>query len=186
MKNANNAPTQLTPQNSNRGFTLLELMIVITIVGIMFSFLALSIRSNSPEEVIETEARRLNQLIRVALEEAILRGEEYAIVFKPNSYQFAHLSDKDTWEIVQNDRQLRTRELPQDMSIELDVDNTRFSFTSNKTSDEKTAVKPQVFLLSSGEITPEFTVNMLSFGISTSYRIEGKANGQHSVSNNND
>ena len=45
-----------TQQIGNRGFTLLELMVVIVIVGIMFSFLALSIRGTSPEEAIKTES----------------------------------------------------------------------------------------------------------------------------------
>ena len=107
-------------------------MVVIVIVAVMFSFLALSIRGTSPEEAIKTEAQRLNQLIGLALEEAILRGEEYAIVFKPNSYQFAHLTDTDTWELIQNDRQLRKREMPQDITLELEVENTSFSFSTTK------------------------------------------------------
>lgn len=161
-------------------------MVVIIIVGIMFSFLALSIRGSSPEEAIKTEAQRLNQLIQVALEEAILRGEEYAIVFKPNSYQFAHLTDSG-WQYIQKNRQLRLRELPQDITIELTVDKSYFSFDSNSTDPNdstKKTVEPQVFLLSSGEITPEFTVDIMIFGVNVSYRIVGKMNGQHSMSNN--
>ena len=169
-------------------------MIVIVIVGIMFSFLALSIRGSSPEELIKTEAQRLNQLIGLALEEAILRGEEYAIVFKPNSYQFARLTENG-WQAIQGDRQLRTRELPEDITIELEVGNTNFSLSADEetddtnfslSTDEETdnkTLKPHVFLLSSGEITPEFTVNLVIFGVATSYHIAGKMNGQLSLSN---
>lgn len=156
-------------------------MIVIVIVGIMFSFLVLSIRGSSPEEAINTEARRLNQLIGLALEEAILRGEEYAIVFKPNSYQFVRLS-ANGWQAIQGDRQLRTRELPEDITIELEIDNIEFKLSPDQKTDEKT-LKPHVFLLSSGEITPEFTVNLVIFGIDTSYHIAGKMNGQLLLSN---
>lgn len=161
-------------------------MVVIIIVGIMFSFLALSIRGDSPEEAIKTEAQRLNQLIQVALEEAILRGEEYAIVFTPNSYQFAHLTHSG-WQYVQKNRQLRLRELPQDITIELVVDKSYFSFDSNSSNNNnanKKTLEPQIFLLSSGEITPEFTVDIMSLGLNISYRIVGKANGHHSISNN--
>lgn len=160
-------------------------MVVIVIVGIMFSFLTLSIRSDSPEEAIKKEAQRLNQLIQIALEEAILRGEEYAIVFKPNSYQFAHLTGNG-WKIIANDRLLRPRELPFDITIELEVEQTSINFsTHNKNQNNETGtVEPQVFLLSSGEITPEFTVSMLILGVETSYQIVGKINGQHSATSN--
>lgn len=158
-------------------------MVVIVIVGIMFSFLALSIRGDSPEEAIKTEAQRLNQLIQVALEEAILRGEEYGIVFKPNSYQFAHLTENG-WQYIEKNRQLRIRELTQDITIELEVDKSSFSFSSTQNDSKISKIEPQVFLLSSGEITPEFTVNMTIFGANTTYRIVGKMNGQHSVNSN--
>lgn len=180
MNKPNNVHTHCKQQNSNGGFTLLELMVVIVIIGIMFSFLALSIRVDSPEEAIKTEAQRLNQLIQVALEKAILRGEEYGIVFKPNSYQFAHLTENG-WQTIEKDRSLRLRELPQDIIMELEVDQRGFSFTSDQ---EKSRIEPQVFLLSSGEITPEFTVNMTIIGANTTYRIVGKMNGQHSVNSN--
>lgn len=155
-------------------------MVVITIIGIMFSFLALSFRFSSPEESIETEARRLNQLIQVALEEAILSGEERAIVFKPDSYQFARLAEEE-WRPIEDDVQLRKRELPEDMTMELEVENTTVSLTADETESEKNTLKPQVFLLSSGEITPEFSIDMSIFGVDTLYRITGKADGQHSV-----
>jgi len=173
--------TKPSQEKSSSGFTLLELMIVIVIVGIMFSFLVLSIRGSSPEEAINTEARRLNQLIGLALEEAILRGEEYAIVFKPNSYQFVRLSENG-WQAIQGDRQLRTRELPEDITIELEIDNIELTLSRDQKTDE-TKLKPHVFLLSSGEITPEFTVNLVIFGIDTSYHIAGKMNGQLFLSN---
>ena len=116
---------------SSRGFTLLELMVVIVIVGIMFSFLALSIRSSSPEEAIKKESQRLHHLIQLALEEAVLRGEEYAVLFKPNSYQFVHLTDHG-WQPIENDRLLRLRELPLDIAIELEVEKKPISHSIPK------------------------------------------------------
>lgn len=129
---------------ANNGFTLLELMVVIVIVGIMFSYLALSMRGDSPEEAIKKEAQRLDQLIQIALEEAILRGEEYAIVFKPNSYQFAHLT-ADGWQAITKDRLLRTRELPYDITIELEIEQSNISFSSNDDVEKKIDSNPRCF-----------------------------------------
>lgn len=177
------------PSSSCRGFTLLELMVVIVIVGIMFSFLALSINTSSPEESIKKEAMRLDQLIELALEEAILRGEEYALVFKPDSYQFARLSENG-WQLINDDRLLRPRTLPNEITLELEVEKTTLSLLddsndpndSNEPEDSEDdnpdKIEPQVFLLSSGEITPEFTVSLVIFGIDQTHYVSGAMNGK--------
>ena len=46
---------------SEHGFSLLELLVVIVIIAILFTFTTLSIRGTSPEELLETEAQRLDQ-----------------------------------------------------------------------------------------------------------------------------
>ena len=78
---------KIKPQKFNqceftqRGFTLIELLVVIVIVAILFTYTTLAIRGNSPEDAIKEEAHRLERLIELALEESILRGEEYGIEF---------------------------------------------------------------------------------------------------------
>jgi len=65
--------------NLARGFTLLELLVVVVVVAILFTYTTLAIRSDSPEDVIKKEAQRMGRLVQLALEESILRGEEYGI-----------------------------------------------------------------------------------------------------------
>jgi len=72
----------------DKGFSLLELLVVIVIISILFTFTTLAIRGTSPEELIQTEAQRLDRLLQLALEEAILKGQEYGLEFKPDSYRF--------------------------------------------------------------------------------------------------
>ena len=64
--------------------------IVIVIIAILFTFTTLAIRGTSPEELLQTEAQRLDRLLQLALEEAILKGVEYGLEFKPNSYRFLY------------------------------------------------------------------------------------------------
>ena len=45
--------------------------------------------------------------------------------------------------------------------------------------EEVERLKPQVFLLSSGEITPGFSARLVMFGIDTSYIVNATTNGQH-------
>ncbi len=181
------------------GFTLIELLVVIVIAAILFTYATLSIRGHNPGDRIHTEARRLNQLIQLALDQAILRGEEYALEVHINGYRFLH-QQQGKWIEVKNDRILRRRQLPKNMQLELSLEDTTvvinpatsddtFSL-GNKTSeknDDKTGsntnnsrdrLRPQIYLLSSGEITPEFSIRLSYPGVETSYLVEGKFDGQ--------
>ena len=183
-----NTRFKLSGFSSVDGFTLLELMIVIVIVAILFSFATLTIRSNSPEDLIKEEAHRLHRLIQLALEEAVLKNTEYGLEFKSNSYRFLTYTG-DQWQVISNDKLLRERELPEDMEIELAIEQTDIIIgdtteTSNEDSDEEDEekkAKPQVFLLSSEEITPEFSVRFTLRGIETSYIVTGTIDGKNKV-----
>jgi len=186
-------------RHAEDGFTLLELLVVIVIVSILFTFTTLAIRSSSPEEQIKTEALRLDRLIQLAQEEAILKGEEYGLEFEPDGYRFLSYVDF-VWQPLENDRQLRRRELPQGMKIEVEIEQVEIVLESGKNSQptdtgvndsdgdkdedkdkDKEQLKPQVFLLSSGEITPEFSARFVIAGIETSYIVSANAEGEHSA-----
>jgi len=164
-----------------KGFSLLELMVVIVIISILFTFTTLAIRGTSPEELIQTEAQRLDRLLQLALEEAILKGQEYGLEFKPDSYRFL-LYFENTWQPLDNDDLLRERQLPENMELELEIEQIDVlveedSVDTDDKDDEKP--DPQVFLLSSGEITPDFSVRLVMPGVETSYIVSGTINGEH-------
>ena len=168
-------------KKQDKGFSLLELLVVIVIIAILFTFTTLAIRGTSPEELIETEARRLDRLLQLALEEAILKGEEYGLEFKPDSYRFLLYSEY-TWQPLANDDLLRERQLPENMEFELEIEQIEVlveedSADSGKKDEDKP--DPQVFILSSGEITPDFSVRLVMPGVETSYIVSGTINGEH-------
>ena len=164
----------------DKGFSLLELLVVIVIISILFTFTTLAIRGTSPEELIQTEAQRLDRLLQLALEEAILRGEEYGLEFKPNSYRFL-LYFENSWQPLEGDKLLRQRQLPENMEFELEIEQIDVLIEESEDADEEDEDKPdpQVFLLSSGEITPEFSVRLVMPGVETSYIVSGTIDGEH-------
>lgn len=185
------------PSSVCRGFTLIELLAVIVIVAILFTFATLAIRGHDPNEMLQTEAQRLDRLIRLALEEAILRGEEYGLEINIDGYRFLRLNGKK-WTEISSDRILRPRLLPENMELELSLEDTEIvidpdegmgnNFSLESTVDKfgeeetpeqkKNRIVPQIYLLSSGEITPEFSIRFLYPDIETSYLVNGSFDGK--------
>lgn len=178
------------------GFTLLELLVVVVIVSILFTYTTLAIRSDSPEDIIRHEAQRLERLVQLALEEAILRGEEYAIEVNLNGYRFLRFSENQ-WQPVSYDKILRARELPLEMELEMSLEDTKIVIGETETDEisevmsdrtlgddetegkqkKKSDAKPQIYLLSSGEITPEFKIRFYILGVEASYFVNGLFDG---------
>jgi len=68
------------------------------------------------------------------------------------------------------------------MEIELEIEQIEVlveedSADTDKQGEEKP--DPQVFILSSGEITPDFSVRLVMPGVETSYIVSGTVNGEH-------
>ena len=175
-----------------RGFTLLELLVVVVIAAILFTYTTLAIRTDSPADIIKKEAQRFDRLVQLALEEAILRGEEYALEINIDGYRFLRFSEEEQWLPISHDKILRTRQLPQDMELEMQLEETEIvielaedtdneeGLTAESEDDEEnktSKIIPQVYLLSSGEITPEFAVRFYILGVETSYDVKAQFDG---------
>ena len=131
-----------------RGFTLLELMVVLVIIGVILSFVSLSSGGDSRAEQMQREAQRLIALLELASEEAVLRSEQLAIRFGETDYEFMILRG-GRWLALEDDPALRLRELPKGIELRLELEENPPPGLSAEDADA-----PQVFLLSSGEMTP--------------------------------
>ncbi|ROR29567.1 GspH/FimT family pseudopilin [Inmirania thermothiophila] len=70
-----------------RGFTLLELLVVLVIVGVAVSAAAW-VRHDPARARLAEEARRLAALVALARDEAVLRGTPLALELGPTGYRF--------------------------------------------------------------------------------------------------
>lgn len=144
-------------RNAARGFTLLEILVVLVIVSIMVSVVTLSVGSN-PVRDLDREARRLMALVDLASQEAILGGRELAVDFSRESYRFASFDhETEEWLSLDDDEHFYLRELPENMELIAYVEeeqNTDPDAAVNPLVDEEALDSNRIYLLSSGEMTP--------------------------------
>jgi general secretion pathway protein H len=128
------------------------MMVVLVLIGIIFSFAVLSVGRDDQDEAMKRETRRLATLIDMANDEAVIRGEELAIHFSEKGYDFLVLR-VDGWQEPPDDQLLKPYKLPEGIRVRIEVegDPPGLGQKDKKAVDTQT---PQVYILSSGEMTP--------------------------------
>lgn len=94
-------------RRSSSGFTLVELLVVMVIIGVTLGLATLN-AIPSPRQDLENEARRLALLLQLARDEAIVRNR--LVAFEANGERYRFMVRGDTgWEPVTRDDLLRER-----------------------------------------------------------------------------
>ncbi len=135
------------------GFTLIEIMVVLVILGVLIGLAVLSTGIAGPSRELRNEAERLSGLIGVLADEAVLDNREYGLWFDAASYQVLRYdSAKAKWQAV--DR--APHQLPPWAVLTLELEGAAMKLPSaNAEDDEKASERsPQVLILSSGELSP--------------------------------
>jgi general secretion pathway protein H len=156
------------------GFTLLEILIVVAIIGVVASFALLSIGSRALEDRLDTEARRLHELLALAADEAVLQGVELGFVQTEEGYAFLALKDGQ-WLPLEESGALRGRLLTEPLYLQLRIEGRPVKPVS--LAEPGRELKPQVLLLSSGEAT-EFSLDVRAREFVPHYRLSGDVLGR--------
>lgn len=154
-------------RNLNKGFTLIEIMVVIVIVAVLISAVALSFPPVG-DKLLKENADRFSALISLAQDEAILQSTELAVEITPTGYSFYQNID-NSW-VTFSSTPFNKRELPAEISTKLYLDGISINL---KDRDEN---KPQVVILSSGEMTP--FIYTLQFKQQSEIKMKVDANGE--------
>ena len=119
----------------NRGFTLIEILVVMVIIGIMLVSVAIKVFPDD-RQILRQEAERLGLLLEQARDEAFLSGRSIAWSLQKNSYEFSSLNAERHWAPIANNQILRARALPAAVTLsalsinQLPVElNTRLVFS---------------------------------------------------------
>jgi len=161
----------------SRGFSLLELLVVVVIIGILASMFTLSVGLTGGDRELEREADRLQALLQLASEDAVIQGRELGLRFFPDGYEFSQLDPEDNqWQVMGNDPLLRERSLSPDLELLLTIEGREVDLQGSRDereearaeqdedntgdSDTENAYRPQVYVFSSGDFEPPFSLEL--------------------------
>lgn len=158
------------------GFTLLEVMLVLVIIGLAASAIVFGFGGHDRVEQVNKQSQRFAVVFNMASDFAVLNQQTLGlrIESEKNSYHFLRLDDEQQWQLLEGEPAFTAHQLPEDFALELNLDDlpwqTEDRLFDDELFDEKLSVSddgveigdeeqqrpepPQVFILSSGDITP--------------------------------
>jgi general secretion pathway protein H len=162
------------------GFTLLELLVVLVVVGIMVSMAVLSFGVLGRDRQAEEEARRFWTVLQQAREEAELQTEDIGIFMSATSYEYLRFdSRKNLWEVISYDELFAPRDLPEGLRFRMRLESREVvlkpDLPDRSDKDENEKYPPHVMVLSSGEVMP-FELEIEREGAPALWRVTALAN----------
>ena len=143
--------TWSNPPATQRGFTLIEILVVVLIIGIMVAGTALSVGLAHGDRELENERDRLLALTSYVREQGAMQNREFGMRCFQGGYEFLAYNPQDNrWYRMEDEPTLRPRELPQGIDILVKVEGRRIILPEKEVLPDELA--PQVMLLSSGEL----------------------------------
>ena len=191
------------------GFTLLEVLVVVTIIGILISMAVVSINVLGGDHEMDQEAGRLVAVLGEARDDAMLHGRDLGLRVDARGYDWLKYDSRtDRWVPIDDDIVLRARSLPDGVQLALLVESRSVTLeprgagtapaspaaasgtggTAGKATlssdaaaqDERVALRPQVVVQASGDLVP-FELRLTRDGTEEVRRVVGTESGQVSV-----
>lgn len=171
-------------QRPAAGFTLIELMVVVVIIGVVITATLLSLGGPGRDSQLEQERDRLAALIDYVRERAAMQTVEYGLRCETGDYRFA-MYDSRTGKWMEDplDDSLRARTLPAGLEMSLSIEDRAIVLparTDAVRADAPRDLTPQVMLFSSGDLT-SFKLTLLRTGVGRSALLTGTPDGKVQV-----
>lgn len=150
-----------------RGFTLIELMLVILIIGLMVGTVSLAL-PDSANKQRQQLASRLHAQINLASQQSVFQNKDIGLWVSGVSYNFYQF-EGDRWTLLEPQSRFSPRPLPPETYYELSLDGQPINV--------KDAQQPQILFLSDGQMS-SFQLSLRSDAQDSSFSLRGDLNGQ--------
>jgi general secretion pathway protein H len=147
------------------GFTLIELMVVVLIIGLVAATVVLSVGVTGRDTELEREGERAFALLNYVREKAQVQTREFGLFCNDSMYEFVTFDPRrSVWRSVDEDDALRQRTLPEGLKLRLVIegrevvlkraeDQAREDALKDKDKKERDRI-PHIMLFSNGDLTP--------------------------------
>jgi general secretion pathway protein H len=113
-------------QRPTAGFTLIEVMLVILLIGLLATTVVINFTGESRDKKLDAQMEKLQQLVQIASESAMLKQQELGLFINNEGYRFMLFQD-DKWHSIQEPKSLRPRQFPVGYKIELELEGLEWS-----------------------------------------------------------
>ncbi|WP_413285435.1 type II secretion system minor pseudopilin GspH [Vibrio sp. MA40-2] len=148
------------------GFTLIEIMLVMVLLSISAVAVIINL-PDSKQDITKQQAERFYYRLQLLNEYAILNGRDLGIRVEENKASYSYLQLEEAgWQVLENKTYAQTV-MPDGISLSLKIGTDAWTNNENlfkqqslfeemfSEAEEKQKIEPpQLFVLSSGEVTP--------------------------------
>jgi general secretion pathway protein H len=165
------------------GFTLLEVLVVLVIIGIITAMATISVHVLGGDHEMQQEAERLQAILAQSREDAMLQTRDIGLRLDETGYEFLDWDGRrELWVPVESDPMLRARSLPEGLRLSLRLEDRNVPLKPRQAATERDPIQPQVILQASGDLVP-FDLVLARDGTEEQRRISGTLEGKLELHN---
>lgn len=156
----------------DRGFSLLEILVVVAVIAIVSGALLLSARGGGSDRIVEAEARRLSRVIELLCDSAVIEGRYTAIGYAARHYA-GYRYENDGWRTIRAHGPAEEYRLPEGLGLR--------ELKAGEPLPSALPVKPQILCAPTGDFGPIELV-LAPEGANVGWQLQQDATGQLALS----